>query len=316
MNNRRLAIVVGLGIVEVWIVGLMIRSLGGVGREADFSRPAAHPYAAEAVAAGGGRTVKTVETGPAPHVVVDDDGAALNISVHPGTTVDVLEEGRISGWVHGTLQPPSVVKTSDGVSITQPDGGPAVTFGLVRRRLDVVVPPAARVDVRAAASIAASGLRADATLRSEDGSIVLSDQRASVRLKTDNGRIELHDVEAPSVEASSDNGRLVLDRVRADRVAIVTDNGRIDVSRSLLRGGKIQTDSGRVRLQLDPRSDVTVTARAASGKIVADPPLTITNAGDDSDAPASIRVGNGAGRLEVGSDDGSITVLVGGVETL
>jgi hypothetical protein len=304
MNNRRLAIIAGLGIVEVWIVGLMIHSLGGDRREPDYPPPSA------AQAASGGRTAKTLEAGAAPHVVIDDDEAALSISVHPGTTVQVLEERRISGWFHGRLQPLSVVKTSDGVRITQPGGGLAVTFGSVRRRLDVVVPPSARIDVRAAASVTAAGLRADAIVHSDDGSIVVSDQRGAVRLKTDNGRIELRDVEAPAVDVGSDNGRVVFDRVRADRVAVVTDNGRIDISRSLLRGGKIQTDSGRIRLGLDPDSNVTVSARASSGKIVAQPPLTVANG--DSGQPASIRVGDGAGRLEVGTDGGSITVLAGG----
>jgi hypothetical protein len=313
MNNRRLAIIAGLGVVELWIVGLMIRSLGGDGREPDLPRPPVPSYAgAAAQDAARGRVAKTVETGAAPHVVIDDDEAALSISVRPGTTVEVFEERRISGWFHGALQPLSIVKTNDGVSITQPGGGLAVTFGSIRRRLDVVVPPAARIDVRAAASVTAAGLRADATLHSDDGSILVSDQRGAVRLKTDNGRIELRDVDAPAVDVGSDNGRIVFDRVRADRVAVVTDDGRIDISRSLLRGGKIRTDSGRIRLGLDSHSNVTVTARASSGKIVAEPPLTVANGNGDSDAPASIRVGNGMGRLEVGSDDGSITVLAGG----
>jgi hypothetical protein len=312
MDNRRLALVAGLGVVELWIVGMMIRSLGGDGREADFPRP---PYpGAAARAAGSGRTVKTIESGAAPLVVISDEGAALTISVRPGTAVAVVEEHRISGWVHGSLPPLGVVKTSDGVKIVQPGGGPVVTFGSIRRRLDVVVPPAARVDVQAAASIAATGLRADATLQTDDGSIVLRDERGAVRAKTDNGRIELHDVDAPSVDVGSNDGRVVLDRVRADRVAIVTDNGRVEVSRSLLRGGKIQTDSGRIRLGLDLESNVTVSARASSGKIVAEPPLTAASPDEDSGAPATIRVGSGAGRLEVGSDDGSITVLAGGVE--
>jgi DUF4097 and DUF4098 domain-containing protein YvlB len=106
---------------------------------------------------------------------------------------------------------------------------------------------------------------------------------------------------------------VTFDGVRADRVAISTDNGRIDVVRSVLRNGKIQTDNGRIRLALDPNSDVTVSAHTSSGKVVAEAPLTVVSGGDDDDAPSTIRVGNGAGRLEVGSDDGSITVAAGGV---
>jgi DUF4097 and DUF4098 domain-containing protein YvlB len=315
MNNRRWAIVAGLGVVEVWIIGLMIRSIGGAGHESDLAPPPAPvPFGAPMPAGAAGRTSKTLETGSAPHVVISDDAATITISVRAGTTVAVVEDRRGGSWFHhGSSPSASIVKTSDGVSITQTEGSLAMSFGSAARRLDVVVPPAAHVEVQAASSITASGLRAAATLHSDDGSIVLSDQRGAVELKTDNGRIELNDVEGPSVDVGSDNGRVVFDRVRTDRVAVVTDNGRIDVSRSRLRGGKIQTDSGRIRLGLVPDSDVTVSARASSGKIVAEPPLTIASEGSDSDAPATIRVGNGSGRLEVASDDGSITVLAGGV---
>jgi hypothetical protein len=314
MDNRRLAIVVGLGVVELWVVGLMIRSLCGRSHDAGYSLAPAHVSAAAAVgAASAGRTAKTIETGPAPHVVIDDDQATLTVSVRPGTAVDVTEQIQFSGWMRGSGRPVTIEKTSDGVSITQPDSEDFIAFGSVRRRLDVVVPPGARLDVANAGSIKVSGLRAEATLHSGDGSIVVSDQRGALDVKTDDGRIELHDVEAPSVAVGSDNGRVTFDGVRADRVAISTDNGRIDVVRSVLRNGKIQTDNGRIRLALDPNSDVTVSAHTSSGKVVAEAPLTVVSGGDDDDAPSTIRVGNGAGRLEVGSDDGSITVAAGGV---
>jgi hypothetical protein len=313
MNNRRLALVAGLGVVELWIVGMMIHSVRG-GHESDFPAPPSAPFAAGAgpFAADDGRTAKTFETGAAPHVVIDDDEAALAISVRAGTTVAVSEERRVSGWVRGKLPRLSIEKTVDGLTIVQPGGGITVAFGSIRHRLAVVVPPAARVDVKSAASIAATGLRAATTLHSDNGSIVLSDQRGAVTLKTDNGRIELHDVDAPSVDVGSDDGRVVFDRVRADRVAVATEDGRIDVTRSLLLGGKIQTDSGRIRLGLDPKSNVTVNARASSGRIVAEPPLVLVGGGDDADTPATVRVGSGSGRLDVGTDDGSITVLARG----
>jgi hypothetical protein len=313
MNNRRLTLVAGLGVVELWIVGMMIHSVGG-GRESDFpARPPA-PFAAGAGAAAamGGQAAKTFDTGTAPHVVITDDEASVAISVRPGTTVEVREDRGLGGWVHGTVPPLSIEKTTDGLNISQPDGGVIAAFGSIRRRLDVVVPPAARIDVKAAASIAASGLRSAATLNSDNGAIILSDQRGAVTLKTDNGRIELRDVEAPSVEIGSDNGRVIFDRVRAGRVAVATEDGRIDVRQSLLSGGKIQTDSGRIRLRLDPKSNVTVSAHASSGRVVAEPPLVVVGAGDDPDTPATIRVGTGAGRLDVGSDEGSITVSAGG----
>jgi ferric-dicitrate binding protein FerR (iron transport regulator) len=309
VSNRRLAIVAGLGIVELWIVGLMIRSVCG-GHDPDFSASAAHPPYGTANA---GRTAQTLETGSAPHVVIDDEDATLTVSARAGTTVAVHEDRQLRGWFHGTDLPVRIERTADGVRIARADGGVSVAFGSEREQLEVVVPPDASVDVTAAGSTTVKGLRAAINLHTDDGSVAISDQRGSVQVKTDNGRIELHDVEAPAVDVGSDNGRVTFDRVTADRVAITTDNGRIDVSRSLLRGGKIQTDSGRIRLALDPRSNVTINATASSGRIDAQAPLSAVAGGngssDDDGAQSTIRVGNGSGRLEVGSDDGSISVL-------
>ncbi len=302
-----MAIVAGLGVVELWVVGLMICSVAG-GHMANFSRLSAHRTAPDA----GLRAAKTLETGPAPHVVIDDKNATLTVTVQPGTIVSVSEKTDVQGWVSGKRRPLVVERTADGVRIARGDGPLEVFMGLVERRLDVIVPPAARVDVRNAGSTALSGLRADAVLHSDAGSIVVNDQRGTLDVRTDDGRIELHGVVAPSVELASDSGRIVLDGVQADRVAVSTDDGRIDVWRSLLHAGKMQTANGHIGLELDPRSDVTVSARTSSGKVTADAPLLLAG-GDGGHSSSSIRVGNGSGRLEVGSDDGSIRVSAGGV---
>jgi hypothetical protein len=60
---------------------------------------------------------------------------------------------------------------------------------------------------------------------------------------------------------------------------------------------------------------VTVSARASSGRVIAQPPLVRGGSAndDDDDVPATIRVGAGRGHLDVASDDGSITVAAGGM---
>ncbi len=312
MKNRRLALIAGLGVVELWIVGMMIHSVHGNSRGRGLTLPATHLSAgspAEA-ATSGNRTEKTLETGPVPHVVIDDDDATLNVSVRAGTTVAVSEETLTGGWMQANGHRLSVEKTADGVRIARPDAGFVVFMGEMRRRLDVVVPPGTRLDVDNAGASTISGLRAAATVHTDEGSIALSDLRGTVEAKTDNGRIELTDVEAPSLDLTSDNGHIVLDRVRADSVAIETDNGRIEVGRSVLRGGTVKSDSGRIRLGLDGQSNVTISAHTSSGKVTAQAPLSAVR-GDGDDAPSAIRVGSGAGKLDVGSDDGSITVLGG-----
>jgi hypothetical protein len=324
MSNRRLAIVAGLGVVELWIVGLMIRSFSG-SSAAELPAPAMHlsvvapagPDMASSVGPRGGRIARSFQTGTAPHVVIDDDGATLGVTVRSGSTVDVSEQTQIAGWVQGANRPATIEKTSDGVRIVRDDPGPIVSMGLIHRRLDVVVPPQTRLEVQNAGSMTIAGLRADTTLHSDDGSILVRDTRGSVTVKTDDGRIELDDVAGPTIDVASGDGRITLDHVSAGGVTIASDDGRVDVSRSLFRGGKIQTGNGRIELALDAKSDVTVNAHTSSGKVTAQAPLTAVRSGggddDDDDAPSTIRVGSGAGRLDVGSDDGSITVLAEGV---
>jgi hypothetical protein len=311
MNNRRLALVAGLGVVEVWIIGMMVRSLNG-GHESGYSTSTPNvAFASAPLTAPGRPDLRVVDAGPAPHVVIDDRNATLTVSVRAGTTVSVNEDTDVHGWVHGTRRPIVVERTADGVQILRGDGPLDVIMGSVDRRLIVVVPPAAQLDVRNAGSTTVSGMRAGTTLHSDDGSITVRDQRGAVNVRTDDGRVELHDVDAPSVDVASDDGRVVLDQVRADHIEATTDDGRIEVARSLLRGGTIQTKSGRVSLTLDPRSDVMVSARASSGRVIAEPPLTSAGSGDD-DSPSTIRIGNGSGSLEVGSGDGSITIAAAG----
>jgi hypothetical protein len=303
MRNRRYAVVAALVVVELWIVGLMMRSLAGGGRETSVATSAASL---------GDAPPQVIETGAAPHVEIDDDTAILSVSVREGTTVSVTQQTRRHGWAHGSREPASVVKTSDGVRIV--DAGSSLTFsmGSLDRRIDVVVPPGTTLDVQNAASATVTGLRGPAKLHSDDGTVVVNDHRGPLTVTADNGRIELRDVVSPFLDLTADDGRMVLDRVTADGVSIVSDNGRIDVARSVLRGGKIKTDNGRVVLGLDPRSNVTVSAQASSGSVVAEPPLA-ASIGNGEDQPSIIRVGSGAGRLDVGSDDGSITVRAGDV---
>jgi hypothetical protein len=306
MINRRLAIVAALSVVELWVLALMIHSVGPKGEPDLPALRVRNGFPATAPAAG---PPWAIETGSEPHVVVEVEDASLDVNARPGTTVEIAEP---THWrVDRAHRPLTFEKTSDGVRIAQSAG-----ISLIRRsderRLDVVVPPGTRLDVRKAGTMHVAGLRTDLVLHTDIGSIVVTDQRGGVvHLTTENGRVELHGVEAPSVDIGSEDGRIVFDRVRADRVAISAGAGRIDIASSVLRGGKLQSGNGRIRLAIDPTSNVTVSARATAGKVTVVPPLMAVRSGDDA-APAAIRVGNGSGRLDVDSADGSITVIAKG----
>ncbi len=313
--NRRWAVIAGLGVVELWVVGLIVRSIAGGGHHAVEAAVPAAPAVYTSPAFTRADIDRTILTSNAPSVIIDAAGFALNVAVRAGRTVSVRELGRGHGWMRENEQPLDIRQSAGGVTILRPGNDTDVMFfGSNERRLEVIVPPDARLDVRNAGATTVAGLRADATLHSEDGSIMVSDHAGALHVTTDDGSIELVNVAGSAIEAGSHDGHITFDRVRADRVAVTAGDGSIDIVRSLLHGGKIQTEDGRVALGIDPLSNVTISASSSSGEVNAQTPLQATAGGDDDDAPKSIRIGDGYGRLDVGSDDGSISIRTSGVD--
>lgn len=306
-----------LSVVELAIVGAMFHAIG-------FSHGSSHEFrphfGSPAFAANAHEDFnKTFEINATPSVYIDDSEAAVTVSVKPGSAVSVREQSAHSGWIRGEDTTLDVAQDDKGVRIVRAEKMPTlVMFGSLHRTLDVVVPPGAHVQVANAGNISLTGLRENATLRSENGSIKVYDHHATIVATSSNGRIELHDVSGPSVTASSDNGRIVLDKVQADALFVHADNGRITGSSVTTRGGTVQANNGRITLGLAQDSDVTVTAQASSGHVVAKAPLafepqTTTGDEDDNGQPRTVRVGNGTGKLQVSSDNGSITISLGRV---
>jgi DUF4097 and DUF4098 domain-containing protein YvlB len=103
--------------------------------------------------------------------------------------------------------------------------------------------------------------------------------------------------------------------VRAGTLSVEADNGRIDGSAVSADGGKIATDNGRINLGLAQDNNITVTAHASSGKVIAKMPLAfdpLAGDGDNDEQPRTLRLGNGTGKLEVSSGNGTITISMGG----
>jgi len=259
---------------------------------------------------------KSFETGPAPHVYIDDASAALTVTVKPGSRVSVSEQSSSSGWMHREDSSFSVTPVSDGLRIVRTTtSSTMVMFGSFRRTLDVTLPPGARLEVANAGNTEIAGLRESADIHTDNGHVIVSDHRGKLVATSDNGRIELHDVDGPSVTATSDNGRIILAGVRAGTLSVEADNGRIEGSGVSTGGGKIATNNGLINLGLAQGNDIIVTAHASSGKVRAETPLAFEPAAgdaDDDDQPRTLRLGNGMGKLEVSSDNGSITISLGG----
>jgi hypothetical protein len=275
-------------------------SWSGVADAAAVSRSASH----------------SLEAGTAPHVTIDDEGADVEFIVQPGAAVHVSEQVKARRDGADTSLA-TVTRRSDGVHIERT--GNDMTFSWsgndIQRTLTVTIPPATRLDVKNAGDINLSGLRADAKLAAANGRIVIRDHRGALDVNAENGRIELHDVSAPTIAAESDNGRIILDNVTAPHVKLRSGNGRIVGSNVVLGGGSVESSNGRVELGFARGSDVTITAHSSNGSVRAVEPLAASGRrGDDSDAPQTIRIGNGAGALAVSSDNGSIVISDGAYE--
>ena len=234
--------------------------------------------------------------GEQPEVTVDIGYADLTIErgSEPHVSVDVPSHG----W-HGIgASAPAITAHQDGDRILVAEAERSGWTLSDDRRVHIVVTPGTRIIVQNAGNIDASGLRAAATFSSNNGYVAITDFNApSLAVETSNGRVELRDVTAPSFEVSS-------------------SNGRIEGSALHVTNGHVSSSNGRVTLRFAPGTDTTVTAATSNGSIDAGG-LSATSAkphkssddDDDDDATAkTIRIGSGAGQLDVHSSNGNINL--------
>ncbi|MFN2461529.1 MAG: DUF4097 domain-containing protein [Candidatus Velthaea sp.] len=318
--NRRLTIVAALLVVEFALVGAMFNALGrggpgtagghwrgmrpfGIGSRAMAAEPAQH-------------LDRSFETGPSPHVYIDDATAEVTVTAQAGSTsVHVAEQTFRTGYVDESSNL-RIERTGDAVRIErQPHAHHIFMFGSFRRLLSVTAPSGARVEVAAAATTHVSGLRERVSLHSRNGALTIADQRGDVTASTSNGRIELHDVTAPNLQLTTRNGRIELDRVRSANVNVATRNGRIEAAASTIGGGNIETRNGRIEMVLARNSNLTVSAQSRRGKVHFASHPAGSSSDDESGTGRSrtVRFGNGAGRLDVATGNGPISISIEGV---
>ncbi len=196
MRNRRLVLIAALATMELWILGLMIRSVGG-SRVPAAASPAGTLHIAYVAEAAEPEVLRSVETSTTPQVFIDDVDANITITARVGKTVAVTESTHLAGWVQGAHLPLTVVRTGDIVHIGREHLSVVVSMGILERRLAVSVPPGASVHVGRADAISLTGLRGSASLLSDRGSVEVRDMRGSLTARSADGRIELTDVDAP-----------------------------------------------------------------------------------------------------------------------
>ena len=162
------------------------------------------------------------------------------------------------------------------------------------RMVTVVVPPGTQIDVVNAGDIKATGLRADTSLSS-----------------VGSGSVTVDDFDGPSLHATS-RGRVLLQQIVADHVDVKSRDDSVEGSGLRVRNGTIESDD-HASLGFVAGSDTLITADASDGKILAS-----GFAGSDADASAkkldddastqTLKIGSGAGRLEVHAGDGNIVL--------
>ena len=308
-RSTLIAVLIG---VEVAILVGMVGSFRGFGPETNPWTPSAGgPEPAQ-------RTFSFL-TGPGPAGYVDVGDADVDVEPHELPSVEVAEHH--VGFSLGGGRAPVV-------SATDTDGTIRVTRGPVtgsvftswESKVRLIVPPGTRLTVAHAGSIDVRGLRAAASLNSDDGSIIVHDFQGDLAASSSNGRIEVTDASGASLHADASNGRIVLTNVAAQHVDLISSNGRIEGTGLRLRDGIVSSSNGRVSLHFAAGTDATITASASNGGVsvtglpaaggVAPARSSDDDDDDDDDSRGAktVRIGSGAGHLDVESSNGSIDI--------
>lgn len=280
------ASIVGMLIAaEILIAGLAIYTVAGHGRtfaggihSVDFAAAPLAPIAA----------------GSAPHVVIDDVESRVEVNASNDGLVHVRDLTQFHGAFLSSAKYSqlTVGRISDGVRIERPQLGNVSLgiFGFSIQRIQVDVPENARLEIARCSGADVQGITGGVSVHSVDGHVTLADVRGSVEARSDDGRIELENVAATSLIAD-------------------TRDGRIEAS-GLNVGGDatLQTADGPIRVALVRDADVTIDASTRDGRISVD-----GNSLDRDDvAQRTIRLGGGAARMTLSTDDGSIHILTNG----
>lgn len=300
----RATVVAMLLAAEIAIVGMAIYTLGRGGpsyaaglHSADFTAVPIAPLAA----------------GGAPHVVVDDPNSRVVVGTSSDELVHVRDLTSMHGAIFSSGPYPrlTAVRTPDGVRIARPDGGhiSIAIFGMSEQRIQVDVPPGARLEIARCEGADVNGLAGGVSVHSTDGHVTLSDLRGSVDARSDDGYISATNVHGDRLAMESTDGHLSLDNVTVASLAGTTRDGHIEArDLSVANDATLQTNDGWMRVGFAPGANLTVDASTRDGRITVDG----SSSDNDSSAQRTIRLGAGTGRMKVATDDGSIHITTNG----
>ncbi|GAC1389175.1 MAG: hypothetical protein NVSMB31_04750 [Vulcanimicrobiaceae bacterium] len=326
--GSRISTVGALVVAEIMVVGAIIYALSGAAPRAT------------AVNIGADRVIGVMNAGDAPHVVVSDPDSRVVLLASSDGRVHVIDRSEIHGFViHGPKEYPipRMTRTADGLRIERASRGSWLgVIGESNPRIEVDVPAHAIIDVEKSSGINATGMHGSLYVRSQDGSINLHDVRGVVDAQTDDGHIDAIDVQSAKISLISSSGHLKLDNVTTQNLNATTRDGHITArnmhvdapgSTVTLHTGDgpvefygnaapdgtydLSTSDGHIRLDVPELGAYTIHARTQDGSIRVDGHRT-----RDQDDTAHYDVtGSGAGKFNLATQSGSITINTTGVHS-
>jgi hypothetical protein len=305
-------LIVALIVVELAIVGGMVRSVSG-----DSSLPAmtmpfpaapAISVAAGPFAAGGDAFIesgphKIFEGGAQPTLVVDIGYADLTIIARSGSQIDAsVAKSTDFGFLQAKA-PITAHQDGDTVRIGTHHGS---DFSIGDDRMvTVLVPLGTRVNILEGGNIKVTGLRADASMKS-----------------VGNGSVTVDDFDAPTLRLETSNGDISLHRVATGNLNVDTRNGSIDGTELRVHDGSVVTSNDSVQLGFAAGTDSVVTAETSNGAVhlfgfpagteTASHASSSDDDDDDDSASQTVRIGAGTGRLDVHASNGNIDLRQAG----
>ena len=174
--------------------------------------------------------------------------------------------------------------------------------------VDFVITAPETLEVKAgtgSGSIELTGMNAAAAIESGNGALSIREHRGIASAETANGQIAVVDLTG-NLSAKTGNGKIDAD-CEASRIEVDTRNGAVDVdlSGSAVVDGHISTGNGAVELTLGEDLSARLVCRTGNGRIRLGSEM---KADITSKNRANLTAGDGAGRLEVSTGNGSITV--------
>jgi hypothetical protein len=301
-------LIVALIVVEIAIVGGMVRAVTGgpafpamtVTLPVTAAAPPV-PFVPSGDAFVEGGAHKLFATGPHPTLTVDIGYADLTILARDGSQIDAsVSPSEDFGYLRETA-PITGRKSGDTVRIeTRHSSG--FTIG-DNRMVTVLVPPGTYVNVQRAGNIKVAGIRGDSSIKS-----------------VGNGRVTVDDYDAPTIRIETSNGDIVLNRVSTANLSVNTSNGSIDGTELNVRDGSVATSNDSVRLGFAAGTNAVVNAETSNGTVhlfgfpAGTPTVRRSSSDDDDDDDAyqTVRIGAGAGRLDVHASNGNIDLSEAG----